>query len=251
MQSFNRYANYYDLLYHDKDYNKECNFIEAVFKKYTQKPIVTILDVGCGTGGHALSLAERGYHVTGIDLSPTMIDLAKAKQSSSRLDFHTMDIRNLDLGKKFDACIGMFAVMDYITEDNSIHTALTNIRRHLNHSSLFIFDFWNGLAVLRILPATRVRVIENNGIKLVRIAQPELDAFNHICRVKYHLIVTQDNKLIDEIEETHDIRFYFPQEIIHYLADANFKVLEICPFPELGGNVNENVWNIAAIARAV
>lgn len=253
MKSFTKYSKYYDLLYHDKDYSQECDFIEQILRSYTLEPVKTILDGGCGTGGHAIPLANKGYEITGIDASEAMVERAreKAEKLNLSLDFRVADLCQFDLGTKFDACISMFATMSYITETENILRALTNIRRHLETGCLFIFDAWNGLAVLRQLPSVRVKTVEDKKKKIIRIAQPELDAFNHLCRVHYHLLVTQDNSLIDDIEETHVIRYLFPQEITHYLKHAVFETLKICPFLELGGKVDENVWNIAVIAKAI
>ncbi len=92
---------------------------------------------------------------------------------------------------------------------------------------------------------------EDNELRVIRIAQPELDAFNHLCRVHYRLLVNQGKALVDEITETHVVRYYFPQEITHYLKESGFAVLKICPFLDVDGKVDENAWNIAAIAKAV
>lgn len=253
MKAFERYAEYYDLIYQDKDYERECDFIEDIFRRFSSDPVRTVLDGGCGAGGHAIPLARRGYLITGIDSSEIMLKRAKKKavESDLSLDFHLGDLRQFDLVKKFDACICMFAVMDYITETEDVLETLKSIRRHLNSGSLFIFDFWNGLAVLRILPAVRVQVVEDEKVRIIRIAEPELDAFNHLCRVRYRLLVNQDSALIDDIIETHAIRYYFPQEITHYLKETGFEVLRICPFLDVDGKVDENVWNITAIAKAV
>lgn len=252
MKSFEKYGKYYDLIYQDKDYNKECDFLEDIFQKYSERPVRTILDAGCGTGGHAVILARRGYSVVGIDASEIMIKRAKEKAKNNLdLKFYVGDIRNLNLRKKFDACIAMFAVMNYFPENSDIRKALINIRKHLKPGSLFISDFWNGLAVLRILPSVRAKVVENGKIKIIRIATPELDAFNHICKVNYHLIVIKEKMIADEIKETHIIRFLFPQEMIHYLKETNFEVLKICPFLNLKGKVDENVWNITVVAKTI
>jgi hypothetical protein len=64
------------------------------------------------------------------------------------------------------------------------------------------------------------------------------------------MMVLEKDKLIEEINETHVIRYLFPQEIKHYLEQAGFEVLKICPFPKLDGLVDENIWNIAVISRA-
>jgi SAM-dependent methyltransferase len=251
-KSFERYAEYYDLLYQDKDYAKECDFIESIFHKFSSKPVKTVLDGGCGTGGHAFLLAERGYQVTGIDGSASMIKKARKKlRGNLKLDFQTVDLRKLELGKKFDACACMFAVMNYITQTDDILKTLKNIRRHLEKDSLFVFDIWNGLAVLRVLPSERVKIVENKEKRIIRIARPELDAFNHLCRVHYHLIINEGSTLVDELEETHVIRYFFPQEIKHYLQDSDFEVVKICPFLDLEGKVDENTWNIALITKAI
>jgi len=253
MKAFERYAEYYDLIYQDKDYERECDFIEDIFRRFSSDPVRTVLDGGCGAGGHAIPLAKRGYLITGIDSSEIMLKRAKKKavESDLSLDFHLGDLRQFDLVKKFDACICMFAVMDYITETEDVLETLKSIRRHLNSGSPFIFDFWNGLAVLRILPSVRVQVVEDEKVRIIKIAEPELDAFNHLCRVRYRLLVNQDSALIDDIIETHAIRYYFPQEITHYLKETGFEVLRICPFLDVDGKVDENVWNITAIAKAV
>ena len=248
---FGTYGEYYDIFYSDKDYEKECDFIQEIFKAYSAKPVKSILDVGCGTGGHSILLARRGYKVTGIDASQVMISKAKEKSKGhgTGLTFQTADIRKFDLKKKFDACISMFAVLNYITDTDDILKALENIRRHLKPGSIFTFDFWNGLAVLRILPSVRVKVVEKDGKRVIRTVHPEMDALHHICKSHYHVLVTQGENILNEFKETHVVRYFFPQEIAHYLNDAGFELLKFCPFLNLNGTVDENEWNVTAIAR--
>lgn len=238
-------------MYKDKDYKKEVDFVEGVLKKYSKFSVKKILDAGCGTGGHAIPLAKRGYEVVGFDSSTSMIKKAreKAKATNANVKFCVADLRDFQLNERFDACISMFAVMGYLPTNQDVQKALANIRKHLKRGSLFIFDCWNGLAVLRILPSVRVKNVENEKIRIIRTAEPDLDAFNHLCKVNYRLIVMKNNKVIDEINETHTVRFFFPQEIIHYLEEAGFKVLKICPFLDLGGKVNEETWNMTIVAR--
>jgi len=67
------YAEAYDFLYQDKNYSSECDLIEEIFRKFAPGKIRTILDLGCGTGSHAIPLAQRGYRVTGVDLAENML----------------------------------------------------------------------------------------------------------------------------------------------------------------------------------
>ena len=79
MTVFGKYAHFYDTIYQDKNYKKECDFLEKLFKKFSRKKIQTILDLGCGTASHDILLAKRGYNVTGIDMSNEMLKIAKQK----------------------------------------------------------------------------------------------------------------------------------------------------------------------------
>jgi SAM-dependent methyltransferase len=248
--NFKEYAAYYDLIYKDKDYEKEVDFIEDIFEDIfgASKP-KKILEVGCGTGNYTKILVDRGYEVTAVDVSEDMLKLAREKCTSK---FTKGDISDVTLNGKFDTCIAMFAVMGYITENTEIIKALNNIYAHLKPNGIFVFDVWNGLAVLRLLPEQRIKEVESDEIKIIRFATPTLRAFEQICEVNYKLIIQnkRDNKL-KEINEKHIMRFYFPQELKYYLENAGFEVLRICPFLDLNGRVDENVWNIAVIAKAV
>lgn len=249
---FDDYAKYYDIIYSDKNYEKECDFIEEAFRKYSRFKPKRLLDAGCGTGGHAILLAKRGYHVTGVDASRTMIKIAKEKieKIGLNMNLRVNDLRKLQLHQKFDACICMFAVIDYLTTNKDIVDALTGIRRHLKKDSLFIFDFWYGPAVLTVLPSPRLKTIVKNGLRVVRFAEPSLDCLHHLCIVSYHLIAINENRILNETNEKHIVRFYFPEEIRHYLEESGFELLKLCPFPELDADIKKDTWNVAAIARA-
>jgi SAM-dependent methyltransferase len=247
-----KYAKYYDVLYADKNYERECDFIEHVFEQYSPLKPTKILDVGCGTGGHLVHLAKRGYEVVGIDKSESMIRIAEEKIRRHELHAKVMvaDVLNFNLNEEFDACISMFAEINYIIETDDIIKAFKNVRRHLRQGGLFVFDFWYGPAVLTIRPSSRVKIVEKDGIKVIRTVVPELDTFHSIQRSNYHLIAIKDGKVIDETQEVHVLRYLFPQELIHYLNEAGFKVLKFCEFPFLDKPPSETTWNVAAIAMA-
>ncbi|MHC4638409.1 MAG: class I SAM-dependent methyltransferase, partial [Planctomycetota bacterium] len=94
------YSEAYDLLYRDKNYEKECDFIEEIWNKFPGQ-IETVLDLGCGTGAHAVILAERGYEVTGVDRSSGMLSRArqKAENAGLEIEFHQSSIQDLQLEK--------------------------------------------------------------------------------------------------------------------------------------------------------
>ena len=93
------YADAYDALYADKDYDAECDLLERIFRR-VGRPVRTVLDLGCGTGAHAVRLAQRGYE-RGRG-GPVRWDAAGgAAESRSRIgrcQFVRGDIRSVRLG---------------------------------------------------------------------------------------------------------------------------------------------------------
>jgi len=251
---YDKLAVYYDILYIDKDYEKECDFLEELFKSFATKPVKDVLDIGCGTGGHTLVLAKRGYRMTGIDISQQMIDKARHKVSKAglKVPFYTADMKNFNLDAKFDACICMFAGISYLGSYKELQRAFMSIRRHLRKDGLFIFDFWNGTAVIAQRPSTRVRIANvNSKGRIIRIATPEVSYGDQVCKVNYHGIVMQNNFVVDEFEEIHNFRFFFPAEMKTYLQENGFTVLKMCPTLNLNSPPNEVDWYLTVVARRI
>ena len=254
--TFDRYTTYYDALYQDKDYEAECDFLEQIFACYAQAPIRTILDLGCGTGGHALPLAERGYTVTGVDRSETMLAEARCKakamaQRAGSYDFVQGDICSLDLDRTFDAVIAMFAVISYQTTNDDLVAAFRTAKRHVEPGGLFIFDAWFGPAVLTERPTDRFKIIEAGGERIIRFASPVLDISSHTVQVNYKVLRLRNTQLLDEVDESHLMRFLFPQEVSYYMENSGFRLLRLCPFTELERELTERDWNFNAIGMAV
>ena len=95
-ERFNKdYARYYDLFNQGKDYTREVDFLEQVFKKFSSGGVKTILDLGCGTGLHTRELIKRGYEISGLDLSNEMIAIAKERNPS--VQFNVGDMSNFNI----------------------------------------------------------------------------------------------------------------------------------------------------------
>src|SRR5262245_4784257 len=161
------YADAYDALYQDKDYGAECDQIDALFRRYSASPIRSVLDLGSGTGGHAIPLASRGYEVVGVERSSDMLAVAESKRSPALANgnpvFRQGDIRHTELGRQFDAALMMFAVLGYQLENADVLAALKTARTHLARGGLFLFDVWYGPAVLQQKPSQRVKVMSTRA----------------------------------------------------------------------------------------
>lgn len=251
-----QYADQYDLLYSDKDYQAECDLIEGVFRRYAKGSIETILDLGCGTGSHAIPLAKRGYHVVGVDRSADMLSHARDKagevfptRTPDIPAFVEGDVRTIDVGQQFDAVLMMFAVLGYQLTNEDVSAALGTVRKHLKTGGLFVCDVWYGPAVLAIRPSERVKVIPTSDGKLIRAASGTLDTYRHLCEVRYHLWRLSDNRVVSETEESHQMRYFFPQELALFFSQTGLDLLEVRTFDHVERAPDETAWNVLVTGK--
>ena len=247
------YADIYDSIYRDKNYDEECGILCKLFDLYGDGCISSVLDLGCGTGNHALRLADLGYRVTGVDQSEEMLDIArvKAEKKSLPVTLYQGDIKSVGINQTFDAAILMFAVLGYQVTNDDLIQALRNIRRHLRVGGLLIFDVWYGPAVLSQKPGERVSVVKEEDTTTIRLSSGTLDTFRHVCNVHFKVYKIEEGRLVGEAAEVHQMRFFFPQEIAFFLESAGFKVVHMGPFPGYEGELGEMTWNALVVARGV
>jgi SAM-dependent methyltransferase len=251
------YADAYDALYSDKDYVGECNMIEALIAEYSaSRPRDRLLDLGCGTGSHAIALATRGYDVTGIDRSPMMLARARKKAGAagigSKVGFYEGDVRSVRLAAKpYDAAIMMFAVLGYQQTDDDVRAALVTARAHLAADRVFLFDVWYGPGVLFHKPGARHRVVEQGDMRIVRRSKGELDEARHVCIVKFDIERWRGEALVGSNSEDHVMRFFFPSELDRFAAACGFVGLTIRAFPRWEAVADDRSWNVVCVWRAV
>lgn len=199
----------------------ECDFIEQElgFNKHLK-----IIDIGCGTGRHAIELSKRGYTVTGIDLSESMLGKAreKASQIGLQIDFLSHDARNLPFEKQFDAaimmCEGGFPLME---TDEMNYEILKNVSKSLKDKSKFMFTTLNGLFPLfhSINDFHAELVVEGN-------ATYDSRSFDLMTFRDYNITKVVDDNGVEKELECNE-RYYVPCEITWLLKTLGFKKIEI------------------------
>lgn len=249
MSVFGDYAKFYDALYEDKDYAAECDFIEEVFTRFSDKPVDTILDLGCGTGGHAGILAERGYRVTGVDRSEVMLTEARQKISGQGVDLNLGDVRFIRLGLQFNAAISMFAVMSYMSTNDDLLAAFGTASNHLKPGGLLIFDSWFGPAVLSDPPVDKVKEVEFKNRRIIRYAHPEVDIVGQVVTVNFRVLEIAGDKIIADVVEAHRMRPIFVQEVIFLANQCGMELVKVVPFMRPAEQVSIRDWNVSFILR--
>lgn len=252
MKVFDTYAKYYDLVYKDKDYLSEADYIDALISKHAPGS-KTVLDLGCGTGRHDFILAEKGYKVTGIEKSKSMFEIANGNVSgkNGKLSFLNGDIRSFELDRKFDVIISLFHVMSYQTTNKDLSSAFLNALNHLEKDGIFIFDFWYGPAVLWEKPEVRIKKYSCEDYTVERKAVPEIRINENIVDVNFD--ITVDNKADgrrEKIFEKHSMRYFFLPEIEMMLNDAGLKI-RYCSEWMTGKELNEKSWSGIIVSEAI
>lgn len=224
MKVFEEYSQYYNLLYKEKDYEGEAGYVADLLKQFAPKAEY-LLDIGCGTGKHANLLTRKGYKVDGLDMSEGM--LQTAKKNFPGMNFYQGNACDFDLKKKYDAIISLFHVASYQTTNDQIVNYFKSVKKHLKEGGLFIFDFWYGPAVLEDKPAVRVKRLEDDTIKVTRIAEPSIHQNENIVDVNYEVIIEEKaTGNMNRISETHKMRYYFLPELKLLFEINDFKFLE-------------------------
>jgi SAM-dependent methyltransferase len=230
MNVFGNYARYYNLLYRDKDYPGEAQFIHQLLQTYAPNT-QSVLELGCGTGTHALLLAKAGYTVCGVDLSDQMLQQASDRLSQlpqelvSKVAFSQGDLRTIRLNRQFDAIISLFHVISYQTTNQDLQATFATAKAHLKPGGVFIFDCWYGPAVLSDRPSVRVKRLEDEEISITRIAQPVMHPTQNLVDVNYQVFIKdQNNGAVEELQETHRMRYLFKPEV-----DLLFKNFQLEP----------------------
>lgn len=240
--SFDKYSLYYDLLYSDKDYDSEVQYIRKLLKQHFIES-GAILEFGSGTGKHADLLIRSGFEVSGIEASQKMID-----SSAPNVRPHLIcgDIRSTTLPEKFNAVISLFHVMSYINSNEDLVKVFLNASKHLSMGGIFIFDFWYTPAVLFQRPEIRVKNISNEVVSVCRIAEPKSISSRNIVEVNYRIFLKHEGSdLWENFSELHSMRHFSLPELDLIANQCGFERVLAESFVT-GEKPSETTWGVCA-----
>lgn len=199
----------------------ECDFIE---QEIAYNKSLQILDIGCGTGRHAIELAKRGYAVTGVDLSNSMLDRAREKAAAEGLDipFIQADARDLPYSGAFDLvimlCEGAFPLME---TDEMNFQILQNAAKALRPGGKLIFTTLNGLFPLYHSVEAFCAQDKAEGNATYRSNSFDLMTFRD------HNITELEDDSGKLMKLECNERYYVPSEITWLLKSLGFKTIGI------------------------
>ncbi len=223
----------YDSIYRDADhydhlfstYDDDMDFYFKIAETYCKSKL---LEIGCGTGRLSIPLSEKGYDVTGIDISLPMLDRAAEKliQSSGTAQFLPGDARTFELAAKFDLIIFPHNAFSHLRNLEDIESTLKQVRSHLTDDGVFVFDIFT--------PYLEILLREpNTSYPVGSYLYPEWDGEVTVTEKGTFDISTQIRDLVwtfsgpnESFERNLSLRIFFPQEIDAILKYNGFKITE-------------------------
>lgn len=249
MTNFQQYSKYYDLLYKDKNYGEESQYVIGKIKDFAPN-VTKILELGSGSGCHAHYFCEAGFEVTGIERSPEMVAIAKDKKI---IGFNPIigDISSYKVSLQFDVAISLFHVISYLTENDVLLDCFKTTNKQLNDGGVFIFDIWYSPAVYHLKPETRIKRLENDEIEVVRLAESKMESDKNVVAVNFEVIIKDKiTHTTESIKEEHLMRHFSIPEIKMLAVSTGFEVLLAEEF--LTGNTpSQDTWGVCFVLKKV
>lgn len=139
--SYGVFSEFYDALTANVSYDTVSQVLSSLLTRYG-KSRGLLLDLACGTGSVSVRLAEKGYEVIGVDLSPEMLSEAqnKAFTAGQNILFLCQDMTALDLYGTVDAAVCTLDGLCHLPNEESVQAALRKVSLFMNPGGVFLFD---------------------------------------------------------------------------------------------------------------
>ena len=224
MPIYNEFA----YVYHQGPYTaysfRMTGLLPGVLDRFGCHPQV-LLDLACGEGSFAITLAKQGMQVTGVDASTRMLQIArmKAAEGGAKVQFIEMDMRNLDFANSFDLATCWFDSLNYLLELEDLEKTFLGVLHALKPGGLFIFDM-NTLYGLAVLWQQSAESIQQDTPEIVEIHRTSFDFDSATATVMITAFLKEDQAW-RRIDEIHQERGYPIAQIHELLTTCGFVVL--------------------------
>ena len=243
---YDDFAMVYDELMKEIDYNQWTDYLFRLFLN-SPKPIHTVLEFGCGTGNITCGLAQKGYEITAVDLSESMLTMADEKIEKLGLDNVRLfkgDMSNFAIGEEFDAVICCCDSVNYLPDMESFANFIECSINALKPGGLLTFDM-NTSSKFKDVIKDQTFVYDLDDVFCVW----ENDAHIEEGRMDYVLnfFVEQENGLYERFEETQSQYIYSAEQIYQLLKRPDLKNQKVYGFGTFlnGGNDHSRIQFVA------
>ena len=183
----------------------------------------TLLDVACGEGAFAVHMAGQGYAVTGVDLSPRMLEIAqeRARLASVAVEFVQQDMRALDLPGRYDLVTCWFDSLNYLLTADDLTRAFRGVCEALAEDGLFLMDM-NTLYGLAVEWQRNACYVQQDTPDILELHRPSFDHETGIATLQIDGFLRDGARWL-RYSEVHQERGYPLAEIRACLDEAGLE----------------------------
>ena len=218
--AYTNLAEWFEYLNDDCGYENWSQYLILKLKSY---PLSCGLDIGCGGGWFTRAFTKSGYQMTGLDISPQMLDFAqnKALQEGVRGEYLLGDITAMKLPRRFDFATAINDCINYIPK-NKINTAFKNISGALKKGGIFLFDISSKRKFERKI-ANTVSADDREDITYLSFNQVEGDR----AIMDVTLFIKRADGAFERRDETHTQYIYEEEEMKGALEKNGFSLVSV------------------------
>ncbi|MEI6757251.1 MAG: class I SAM-dependent methyltransferase [Chlorobium sp.] len=178
--------------------------------------LVSVLDIACGAGRHALELARLGYRVTGNDLSPFLLEEARkeAARNLLQIELTCCDMRHIPAGGNYDLVVQLFTSFGYFDSKEEDRQVLGKVYNTLGSGGWYVLDLINPLHLARTLLSESCKSSGELSIHEKRKLEGE--------RISKTITITSPSK--EQLTFQESVRLYSKSEIVRVLQGEGFRV---------------------------
>ncbi len=227
MDDYSAYAQFYDLDHGNLDADL------LLIEQYAALCGPPILELACGTGRVLLPLARQGYQITGVDISPKMLAVARRKIEAEglagRVTLVEQDMRHLALEGRFNlAFVALNSFMHLLTPEDQL-ASLACIRQYLNPGGRLLLDLFNPdlgrlLDLRSQVSLDKVMIDPETGHRLMKFRSEKVDLSQQTIYLTYMIDDMDNQGMVHRTLVTFSTRYLFRAEIEHLLQRAGFAV---------------------------
>jgi len=240
-------AEVYDLLNDEIDYCVWASFIDRIIKKYSTVPVSLVLDLGCGTGKMTFALRDLGYDMTGVDISPEMLDEAAKICRLKKIDdilWLCQDMTDFELYGTVDAAVCCLDGINHLTKPSDAKRALSLVHNYLVPDGIFIFDL-NTPHKFETVYGENDYILEDEGVLLAW--QNSYNRKTKLCDFFVSTFTELQNGQYERRDSIQRERCYTERSIRRMLHETGFELLFISSdYSDSPAAPGADRWYIAA-----
>ena len=227
MKQYASLASVYDRLNYGCDYEKIANFLASEIKENERVSSSLVLDLACGTGRLTFLLRDRGFDMTGIDLSEEMLSQAKAlchKEGVSDILWLCQDMRSFELYGTVDACVCTLDSINYLTKLSDVKKCFSLVHNYLIPDGVFVFDV-NTPKRFKGFYGCNDYIVEGDTTLLAW--QNDYNEKSKLCKFYLSIFEEQADGSYQRYDEVQTEKCYTKKQIESALLECGFEILHV------------------------